>query len=129
MKRSFNDKMINENGEEEDISIMVPRLIPGMNVGKVDNGIITTNDENENEWDEYTNEAKNMIESLKLGDVSQLPQLKTKDDRVNAASNGIERKPPKVEHKPTTSNDDNQQQSNNNNAKKVSRFKANRMNM
>ena len=129
MKRSFNDKMINENGEEEDISIMVPRLIPGMNVGKVDNGIITTNDENENEWDQYTNEAKNMIESLKLGDVSQLPQLKTKDDRVNAASNGIERKPPKVEHKPTTSNNDNQQQSNTNNAKKVSRFKANRMNM
>lgn len=129
MKRSFNDKMINENGEEEDVSIMVPRLIPGMNVGKVDNGIITTNDENENEWDEYTNEAKNMIESLKLGDVSQLPQLKTKDDRVNAASNGIERKPPKVEHKPTASNDDNQEQSNNNKAKKVSRFKANRMNM
>ncbi|TIB97764.1 kinase-like protein [Wallemia mellicola] len=78
-KRSFSDKMINENGDEEQVSIMIPRLVPGMKMGHYNDGVITT--EEADEWDDYTEEAKQLLEKLKMGNREDLPQLQLYTNR------------------------------------------------
>lgn len=108
--------MINENGDEEQVSIMIPRLVPGMKMGHYNDGVITT--EEADEWDDYTEEAKQLLEKLKMGNREDLPQLQRPMER-NVEE--MERKPPRVEA--TTREKDEEVEV----KPKISRFKASRM--
>lgn len=114
-RRSYSDKMINEQGDEEQVSIMIPRLIPGMKMGKYqhDQGVITADEPDD--WDEHTEEAKQMLEQLRMGNREELPQIVKPESRERAQ---VENRPPIVE---TTA------EKSENSQPKISRFKAARM--
>lgn len=112
-RRSFSDKMINEQGDEEQVSIMIPRLVPGMKMGKYDEGVITA--EETDDWDEYTEEAKQMLEELKMGNGEDLPQVVKPESRERVE---VHKRPPAVEPKREAKPEE---------KPKLSRFKAARM--
>ena len=92
---------------------MIPRLIPGMKMGKYDDGVITA--EEADDWDEYTEEAKQMLEQLKMGNREELPQLSKPESRDRVE---VHKRPPIVETKEEQKPEG---------KGKVSRFKAARM--